>query len=62
MQGIQKHKGRGDSRRLGRIEIGGCDRGIKSDDELSLRLALPSGMHAAKDDDYTYNEPHEFVS
>jgi len=33
-----------------------------ADDELSFRLALPSGMHTAKDDDHTYNEPHESVS
>src|SRR4030095_15800894 len=61
MEGIQKHKGRSDPRRLGRIEIGRSDRGVKGDDELSLRLALRSGVHATKHDYYADNEPHESV-
>src|SRR5262245_47564997 len=61
MEGIQKHKGRCDPRRLGRIEIGRSDRSVKGDDELSLRLALRSGVCATNHDDYTYNEPHESV-
>src|SRR5262245_50316558 len=61
MEGIQKHKGRGDPRRLGRIEIGRSNRRVKGDDELSLRLALRSGVHTTKHDDYAYNEPHKSV-
>src|SRR5262249_6470916 len=61
MEGIQKHKGCGDPRRLGRIEIGRSNRGVKGDNELSLRLALRSGAHATKHDYYAYNEPHESV-
>src|SRR2546428_13702491 len=59
MDGIQKHKRRRDPGRLGRIEIGGSNRGIKGDDELSLRLGLPSGVHAAQHHRYTHDEPHE---
>src|SRR5262249_21934933 len=61
MEGIQKHKGRGDPRRLGRIEIGRSDRGVKGDNELSLRLAWRRGAHATKHDDYADNEPHDSV-
>jgi len=61
MEGIQKHKGRGNPGRFGRIEIGRSDRGVKGDDELSLRLALRSDVHATNHDYYAYNEPHKSV-
>jgi hypothetical protein len=61
MEGIQKHKRRGDPRRLGRIEINGSNGGVKSDNELSLRLVLCSSVHTTKYHHYAYDEPYKSI-